>query len=262
MTWWWWRAIDGGGAHRKRGAALAHVAARLVLIAVMDHEIEPIGVIGYQAELGHIPTHFRTVALIDQIRGNRISKWAELVVVLGGIDIWSHRHHGWILRLVHCPDRGFPRSEHRMRRNRRAAKLPVAGQAARITGDVGNEQRRIDWATGNIGARLVPRRRGRTDHWIGCGAGIGRERCHRVIRRDRTAGRLHNHAADTQCERVFVVVKDANLLRRATTAYRHLERPQHFALVKRDAGQRVGTGERVRRCARAHRVAFHDHVGR
>src|SRR4051812_10451253 len=63
-------------------ARLADVAAGAMLVAVVHHELEPVGVTGQEAEAVHVPARFGAVALVRQSRRSGVAARAEGPVVL------------------------------------------------------------------------------------------------------------------------------------------------------------------------------------
>src|ERR1051325_5416997 len=131
-------------------AGLTSVAAGVALIAVVDHELDPVRVSGLKAELVEAPARLASVALALDGRGCRVGARAESPVVLGrvgaGLDARAR------LR------RGLPRSEHVARRDGTDVVrllLPVARPAGRIARGVGDERCRELGAAGRIGRRRV-----------------------------------------------------------------------------------------------------------
>src|SRR6266536_4495902 len=72
-AWWFGRACWLG--EDQVHAGLAHVAAGLVLVAVVDHEQDPVGVPGRDRvpvlvlQAGEVPAHFGPVFLVADARG-------------------------------------------------------------------------------------------------------------------------------------------------------------------------------------------------
>src|SRR5437867_9190218 len=84
---------------------LADIAASLILVPIMHHEIEPILVTWNQVKRGQIPAHLGAIALVHQPRRNRITPRPKVIVVLRRITIRRDRYHIGILGLVHLSHR-------------------------------------------------------------------------------------------------------------------------------------------------------------
>src|SRR5262249_16443141 len=65
-------------------ARLARIAARLVLVAVVDHDLEAIRAPGLER---HLPPHLRAVALVLEPGGDRVAAGPEAPAVLGGVGV-------------------------------------------------------------------------------------------------------------------------------------------------------------------------------
>src|SRR6185369_17474569 len=136
-------------------------AARLVLVAVVDHEIQPVGVAWNQAQLGHVPDGFRTVAFALHAGRRRITA-VQIPAVLRRIGVRRHRDDIRGPGLVHGPHRGLPGAAYPMWRDAGSALLPVADAAVRaVDREIRDEQRRPQRPTaarGDVVAGLVTRR--------------------------------------------------------------------------------------------------------
>src|SRR5881396_1888576 len=111
----------GPSLHEHRGAALARVAAHLVLISVVHHELDPVHVPlldrPCREQRVHVPRDLGAVALVGEPRRGGVAA-VQVVIVLGRIGVRCHRD-GWrVPRVVERPDRPLPRAEDRVRRNR------------------------------------------------------------------------------------------------------------------------------------------------
>src|SRR5438552_2398083 len=169
-------------------AALARVPAGAVLIAVVHHELQAVGVPrdhlpgGHQVV--HVPAYLGAPALVAEARRSGIAA-AEVPVVLHRVGVVRDGDERRRSRLVDGPNGALPRAEDGVRRNRRPARLPIAGLAARSRGGVGDEERGkhrpvaqvgIAGALRRVGARQVSVERGRADLGIEHASGIRGER--------------------------------------------------------------------------------------
>src|SRR5712691_8630540 len=102
-----------------------------------------------------------------------------------------------------------------MRRDGRAAKLPVSRSVRWVIGDVGNEQRRVYRSSRHIDTRLIARRDRRTDHGISCAAWVRGQRRNGVRGGRGASVRLHIHLANPKSQGVLVIIEDLNLVRDA-----------------------------------------------
>ena len=120
-----------------------------------------------QVKRGQVPADFGAIALVREARRNRIATRPQVPVVLSRVSVWSDSNCGWVLALVNCLDRSFPRPEDRIRLDRRAAILPVPRKrVSRICRHVCYEHRWEHWAIRHVGPRLrVAAGNGRPNHW-------------------------------------------------------------------------------------------------
>ena len=122
-----WGCRWGRPRHRKEHTSLADIAASVILVAIVHHEVEAILVTWDKVKLGHVPAAFGAVALVRWGgRRHRIGAWSEVPVVRWRVSVGSDSNCGWVRGIVNCLDGTFPCPEDRIRRDRRAAKLPVA----------------------------------------------------------------------------------------------------------------------------------------
>src|SRR5439155_9953824 len=201
-------------------AALARVPAGAVLIAVVHHELQAVGVPrdhlpgGHQVV--HVPAYLGAPALVDQAYRSGIAA-AELPAVRRRVEVVRDRDNRWRSRLVDGPNGTLPRAEDGVRRNRRPARLPIAGLAARSRGGVGDEERGkhrpvaqggIAAAQLRVGARLVSVEPRRADLGIERASGIRGELRKGVVRGRRAGSGLHHDATDAERQGMLVVVPD------------------------------------------------------
>src|SRR5437016_6463294 len=260
-------ADRGSAAEVEVDAVLARVAARLVLVAVVHHELQAIRAPADHLSRGDegvdVPAHLGAVALVAQGRIGHGIALAEIPVVLGRIGIWRDCDRRRRPGLVDGPDGSLPRAEDCVGREGGAPGLPVPGLAGRVRGDVGDEERgehrpiaqvRVSGARGRVGAGLVAVEGGRADLGIrdaATGGGGAAQRREWVVR-DRGAGlRLHRHPPYAERERVLVVVPELDRQpRRRRDGARRAEGAEHLALVEDHAGARVAARERIHDRAR------------
>src|ERR1051325_1560079 len=199
-------------------AGLAAVAADLVLVAVVDHELEAVGVAHHHGaggdEIVDVPAHLGAVALVlEPARGGIAG--AEVPVVLGRIGVGGDGDDGGGVGGVDGADGGLPGAEDGVRRERGPAHLPVAGAAGGVGGDVGEEEGGVHGpvaavgiagAGGGVGAGLGAVEERRADGGVGGGARALGERGDGVVRRGGALGGLDDHPADAEDHGVLVVV--------------------------------------------------------
>src|SRR5438093_1476304 len=108
-----WLAVD---------AALARVPAGAVLIAVVHHELQAVGVprdhLPGGDQVVHAPAYLGAPALVAQARRRGIAA-AEVPVVARRVEVVRDRDSRWRSRLVDVPNGALPRAEDGVRRNRR-----------------------------------------------------------------------------------------------------------------------------------------------
>src|SRR5207244_1962773 len=258
------RSADrGSAAEVEVDAVLARVAARLVLVAVVHHELQAIRAPADHLSRGDegvdVPAHLGAVGLVAQGRVGHGIAPAEIPVVLGRIGIWRDCDRRRRVGLVDGPDGSLPRAEDCVGREGGAPGLPVPGLAGRVRGDVGDEERgehrpiaqvRVSGARARVGAGLVAVEGGRADLGIrdAAAGGGGAAQRRELVVRDRGAGRrLHRHPPHAERERVLVVVPELDRQpRRRRDGAGRAEGAQHLALVEDHARARVAACERVR----------------
>jgi len=120
-------------------APFARITAGLVLIAVMQHKLEAIGVSGYQSERVGVPDQLGAEALVasEAVRWNVRYKAPE---VLCRVGIGSDGNLRRSLGLVDSPYGSLPRPVDGVRREwANAALLPVARRAVGKIRDVSDK---------------------------------------------------------------------------------------------------------------------------
>jgi len=207
---------------RKGHTSLAGIAASLILVAIVHHEVEAIRVTLDKATRDcHVPAAFGAVALVPwggrrnriRLMRPRIRPHAiEVPGVRSRVSVRSDRY--CVGGLVYRSDGSFPCPEDRIRRSPRAAKLPVArklSNARRNPCYVCNEHRWEHWATRRVDAPLSlggPSHRG---YYVI--RGVVHHRRNRVASCGHTpAGGYHINLANTQREGVFVTVEELQRL--------------------------------------------------
>ena len=193
----------------------------MILVAIVHDEVEAIVVTWRQVKRRYIPAAFSAVALVRRggrryrIGGGDACCSVEVPVVRWWVGVWSDRYY--VGSFVQRADGSFPCPEDRIRRDARAAKLPVAGKGvtrARKRIQVCNEQRWEHWATRRVDTSLGFCRTGLWIHYT-CRSGRGRRRNREVTSYGRTGAGNHLSLANTQRHGVFVIVEHLNCYRSA-----------------------------------------------
>src|SRR5438093_727128 len=152
-----------------------------------------------------------------------------------------------------------------MRRDGRAAILPVPGSVRRIRSDVGDEERREYRSSRDIDTRLIARCDRGTDHGISCAAWVRGQRRNGVSGGGGASLLFHIHLANAESQSVLVIIEDLNLARGAVWADRDDESAQHLAFAEGNTRSGIRARERIRRRACAQRITLwtsvHDELG-
>ncbi len=135
---------------------LADIAASLILVAIVHHEVEAILVTWDQVKRGQVPAAFGAVALVRWGgRRHRIGAWPQVPVVRSRVSVRSDRYCVGLVVLSTVLTAPFHVPKTASGGIACAAKLPVARKRVpRICRHVCNVHRWEHWATRRVGAPL------------------------------------------------------------------------------------------------------------